>query len=142
MRIKILILMGIFCFSTSIFGQEIGSVISGNHTVKILKSNDLFACVYTDLNSTTQDINHKSFHFPIKETIYQIIMDGFKTNSSHQIFVQTDENTIVKFEYKIIDGQLKLTINHNDLNKQLIGVSTYLTEGQVKRLFGNEVNFG
>ena len=142
MRIKILILMGIFCFSTSIFGQEIGSVIIGNHSVKLLKSNDLFACVYSDLNSTSKDIHHKSFNFPIKETIYQIIMDGFKTNSSHQIFVQMDEKTIVKFDYKVIDGQLKLAINHNDLDKQLIGVSTYLTQNHVRSLFGIAVNFG
>jgi|TARA_B110000967_G_C18655025_1_gene445306 hypothetical protein len=142
MRIKILILMGLFCLSTSIFGQEIGSVIIGNHSVKLLKSNDLFACVYSDLNSTSKDIHHKTFNFPIKETIYQIIMDGFKTNSSRQIFVKTDEYTIVKFDYKIIDGQLKLAINHNDLYTQLIGVSTYLTQKQVKSLFGITTNFG
>jgi hypothetical protein len=140
MRIKILILMGLFCLSTSIFGQEIGRVIIGNHSVKLLKSNDLFACVYSDLNSKV--INHKSFNFPIKETIYQIMMDGFNTNNSHQVFVQTDENTIVKFDYKIIDGQLKLAINHNDLYTQLIGVSTYLTQKQVRSLFGITTNFG
>jgi hypothetical protein len=69
-------------------------------------------------------------------------MDGFKTNSSRQIFVKTDEYTIVKFDYKIIDGQLKLAINHNDLYTQLIGVSTYLTQKQVKSLFGITTNFG
>jgi hypothetical protein len=140
MRIKILILIGIFCFSTSVLSQEIGSIVSGNHSVKLFKSNDLFACVYSDLNSKV--INHKSFNFPIKETIYQIIMDGFNTNNSHQVFVQTDENTIVKFEYKFIEGQLKLAINHNNLYTQLIGVSTYLTQDQVRRLFGITINFG
>jgi hypothetical protein len=142
MRIKILILIGIFCFSTSAFSQEIGSVSSGKYSVKLLKSNNLFACVYSDLNSTSEDIHHKSFNFPIKETIYQIIMDGFKTKTSHQVFVQIDENTIVKFQYKIIDDQLKLSINHNDLDKQLIGISAYLTQNEVRRLFGIEVNFG
>lgn len=140
MRIKILMLIGMFCFSSTVLGQEIGSVVNGIHSVTLLKSDNYYACVYSDSNSEVN--SHKSFNFPIKETVYKILMDGFSTFSNHQVFVQIDEQTIVKFEYKIINGELKLKINHNNLIEKTIGSSTYLTKNQVMSLFGMSTSYG
>lgn len=140
MRIKILLLLGMFCFSINMLGQEVGSVVDGEHSVTLIKSKDKFACVYSDF--TCKDLSQKSFNFPIKETVYDIIMKGFSTFSNHQVFVQMDESTIIKFQYKIIENKLMLKINHRDLDKGSVGESVYLTENQVKELFGITTNFG
>lgn len=142
MQIKIL-LLAVFCIiSTSIYSQEIGKVVRGDHYISLLRSSNSYTCLYSDLNSESLNTIHKSFYFSNKETIYNIIMCGFENKNSHQVFVQTDESTIVKFEYKRVEGELLLKINHNNLDDNIIGSSTYLTKKQVRRLFGKEVNFG
>lgn len=142
MQIKILLLMGCCVISSSIFSQEIGRITTGNHSISLLKSNDSYTCVYSDLNSNSTGIIEKSFYFPNKETVYNIIMYGFESKNNHQVFVQTDERTIIKFEYIRIKGELLLRINHNDLDSNIIGSSAYLTEKQIKKLFGRKINFG
>lgn len=134
--------MGCCVISSSIFSQEIGRITTGNHSISLLKSNDSYTCVYSDLNSNSKDIIEKSFYFPNKETVYNIIMYGFESKNNHQVFVQTDERTIIKFEYIRIKGELLLRINHNDLDSNIIGSSAYLTEKQIKKLFGRKINFG
>ncbi|MCF6280439.1 MAG: hypothetical protein L3J14_08845 [Flavobacteriaceae bacterium] len=142
MQIKILLLMGCCLISSSILSQEIGKVTTGNHSVSLLKSNNSYICMYSDINSESAKTIDKSFYFPNKETIYNIIMYGFENKNNRQIFVQTNESTIIKFEYKRIKGQLLLRINHNNLENNVIGSSTYLTKKQIKKLFGREINFG
>ena len=118
-----------------IFGQEIGHVKKGNHSIKLLKSNNLFVCVYSDVNATAfNKVN--SFNFSNKNTIYEIMMDGFN-NKDHQIFVQTNKDTIVKFEYKRIKGEWMLKIKQNNLDTKTIGISTFFNKEQIVELFGN-----
>lgn len=142
MQIKILLLMGCCIISSSIYSQEIGKITTGDYSVSLLKSNNSYTCMYSDINSESTNMIDKSFYFPNKETIYNIIIYGFENKSNHQVFVQTDENTIIKFEYKRIKGQLLLKINHNNLEDNTIGSSAYLTKKQVEKLFGREINFG
>lgn len=123
--------------TASIFGQEIGSVKNGKHSVKLLKSENLFSWVYSDINSKTLHIE-KSFNFPNKETIYNIIIEGFEKNANHQIIVQTDQDTVVKFEYKKIQGEMLLNINHNNLSNKTAGTSTSLSRQQMIALFGKQ----
>src|SRR4030065_808827 len=61
--------------SASIFGQEIGHVKNGKHTVKLIKSENLFSWVYSDVTSKIADLE-KSFNFPNKETIFNMIIEG------------------------------------------------------------------
>ncbi|HEY9222459.1 MAG TPA: hypothetical protein VIO43_12895 [Lutibacter sp.] len=105
--------------------------------MKLLKSDNLFSWVYSDVNSKTAHAE-KSFNFPNKETIYNIIIEGFEKNNNHQIIVQTDQDTVVKFEYKKIKGEMRLNINHNNLNSKIAGTSTSLSRQQLTALFGKQ----
>lgn len=80
----------------------------------------------------------KSFNFPNKETIYNIIIEGFENMNNHQIIVQTDQDTIVKFEYKKIKGEMLLNINHSNINSKTAGTSTSLSREQLTVLFGKQ----
>jgi len=123
--------------TASIFGQEIGHVKNGKHSVKLVKAENLFLWVYSDVNSKAIH-TEKSFNFPNKETIYKIIIEGFEKNNNHQILVQTDQDTVVKFEYKKIKGVMRLNINHNNLNSKIAGTSTSLSREQLTALFGKQ----
>ncbi|MDP3359310.1 MAG: hypothetical protein Q8S41_08165 [Lutibacter sp.] len=135
MQIKLTLFL--ILMTASIFGQEIGHVKNGKHSVKLLKLDNLFSWVYSDVNSKTNHIE-KSFNFPNKETIYNIIIEGFEKNNNHQIIVQTDQDTVVKFEYKKIKGMMLLNINHNNLNSKIAGTSTSLSREQFTALFGKQ----
>jgi len=135
MQIKTLIYF--LLISSSIFGQEIGQAKSGNHSIKLLKSNNLFKFVYSDINSKAYN-DEKSFNFPNKETLYSIIMNGFNNHNSHQVFVLTDKDTVVKFEYNKVRGVVWLKINHNNLKNKMIGISAYFNKEQIIKLFGEK----
>jgi hypothetical protein len=133
MQIKLTLFL---IFSTaSVFGQEIGHVKNGKHSVTLLKSENLFFWVYSDVNSKIAHLE-KSFNFPNKETIYTMIIEGFENKNNHQIFVQTDHDTVVKFEYKMIQGEMLLNINHHNLSSKTAGTSTSLSRQQMMALFG------
>ena len=134
---KIKLTLFLILLTASIFGQEIGHVKNGKHSVKLLKSENLFSWFYSDVNSKTAHAE-KSFHFPNKETIYNIIIEGFEKNNNHQIIVRTDQDTVVKFEYKMIKGEMLLNINHNNLNNKIAGTSTSLSREQLISLFGKK----
>jgi hypothetical protein len=135
MQIKLTLILVLI--SSVIFGQEIGHVKNGRHSVRLLKSENLFSWVYSDVNSGTEHIE-KSFNFPNKETVYNIIIEGFEKINNHQIIVQTDQDTVVKFEYKKIKGEMRLNINHNNLNSKTAGTSTSLSRKQLIALFGKQ----
>lgn len=135
---KIKLTLFLILMTASIFAQEIGSVKNGKHSVKLLKSENLFSWVYSDVNSKIIP-TEKSFNFPNKETIYNIIIEGFKKNNNHQIIVQTDQDTVVKFEYKKIKGEMLLNITHNNWNSKIAGTSTSLSRQQLTALFGKQV---
>jgi len=135
MQIKLTLFL--ILMTTSIFGQEIGSVKNGKYFMKLLKSNNLFSWVYSDVNSKAIH-TEKSFNFPNKETIYNIIIEGFEKKNNHQIIVQTDQDTVVKFEYKKIKGEMRLNINHNNFSNKTAGTSTSLSRQQMTVLFGKQ----
>lgn len=132
-RISIFLLL----ISLSGFGQEIGSVKNGNYSIKLLKSNNIFSCIYSDVNSETFN-KEKSFSFPNIETIYTIVMDGFNHHNDHQVIVQTSNNTIVKFEFKMIKGENMLKIKQNNLVHKTFGTSTFFTKNEMFKLFGEK----
>jgi hypothetical protein len=132
MRATIVIFLLIM--SSSVFGQEIGSIKNGKHSLKLLKSDNIFACVYSDVNSTTFNVE-KSFKFNNKQKVYDIIMNGFN-NRDHQIIVQTNKDTILKFEYKRVNGEWMLKIRQNNLDTKTTGISTFFKKEQIVQLFG------
>ena len=134
MQLKILIYF--FLISSTLLGQEIGSIKNGNDSIKLLKSNNLFSCVYSDVSSVDFK-KEKSFSFPNINTIYTIVMDGFKHHKDHQVIVQTSNDTIVKFEFKMIKGKNMLKIKQNNLDSKTFGTSTYFTKKEIVKLFGN-----
>lgn len=135
MHIKLTLFL--ILMTASIFGQEIGSVKNGKYSVKLVKAENLFSWIYSDVNSKIIP-TEKSFNFPNKETIYNMIIEGFEKNNNHQIIVQTDQDTVVKFEYKKTKGEMRLNINHNTLNSKIAGTSTSLSRQQLIALFGKQ----
>ena len=63
-------------------------------------------------------------------------MDGFKNESNHQVYVQMNKHTIVKFEYKRMNGKILVKIVHNNLANNKIGNTAFLTPFQIDELFG------
>ena len=132
---RVLILLIFFMVSLSVNGQEIGSVQRGKHSVKILKNNDLFSFVYSDVNSNSQNTLN-SFLFIDKSSLYSLLMDGFESENDHQMIVQMIQDTIVKFEFKNINGRQLLKIKQNNLSTQTFGTSIFFTKDEILQLFG------
>jgi hypothetical protein len=126
----------IFFISSAMFGQEIGCVKNGNHSIKLLKSDNLFSFVYSDINCELFT-KENSFHFSNKERVYRLIMDGFKNRNNHQMIIQTNIDTIVKFEFTNINGKKMLKIKQNNLPSNTFGASTFFTKEEINQLFGN-----
>jgi len=135
MRYKIFIYFLLLTIAS--FGQEIGNVKSGNHSIKLLKSNNKFLIVYSDVTSHGNKLLENTIQFSIKESVYTIMMDGFKNHNSHQVIVYTDNDTIVKFEYQKINGEQMLKIRQNNLAVNTFGSSTFYNKEQISTLFGN-----
>ena len=136
MRFFIILLF--FSFSTSVFSQEIGFVRSGDHSIKLLKENNRFSLVYSDINSTTNNITENSFHFAFKESVYAILIDGFNKTTSHQIIIKASNDTIVKFEYNKIGGERLVKIKQNNLTEDTFGMSGFFKKEDIVQLFGNK----
>lgn len=133
---RILISIIYLLLSLSVFSQEIGSVKSGNHSIKLLKSNNLFSFVYSDTNSEILN-DEKSFNVPNIDTMYLIVMNGFKHQRDHQVIIQTNNDTIIKFDFKKIKGEKMLMIRQNNLLNSTFGSSTFFTKDEIEKLFGN-----
>ncbi|MBE0424230.1 MAG: hypothetical protein IBX66_09880 [Lutibacter sp.] len=104
---------------------------------KVLKIGKFIIVGFADVNSRTAHAV-KSFNFPDKETIFNMIIAGFESINNHQIFVQTDQDTVVKFEYKKINGQMFLNSNQHNLSNKTDGTSTSLSKEQLMMLFGKQ----
>ena len=125
-------------FSSVVFSQEIGNVQEGNHFVKLLKTDNLFSIVYSNVDSQAYN-EEKSFHFSNKETLYAIIMDGFNAKKGRQVIVQTSTDTIIKFNFKKLNGEYQLYVYQNNLNTNTYGRSTFFTKNQIIKLFGQQL---
>lgn len=134
MRFKLLFFL--FFTSTILFAQEIGSVKNGTHSLKLIKMDEMYTFVYSDTNSKGTK-TEKSFHFPNKDTVYNIINNGFKKFKSHQVIVLTDVDTVVKFQYSKLDNKILFKINHSNLKSKISGTSFYFTQNEIANLFGN-----
>lgn len=132
---KIRFLLGFLMFSSLIFGQEIGSVKRGGHYMKLLKTNDLYSFVYSDIKVKSPN-NENTFQFHNKESVYSILMNGFNTKKNRQIIVKTSNDTIVKFNFKKIKGEVLLYVYQNNLNSNSFGTSTFFSKKQITELFG------
>ncbi|REE83286.1 hypothetical protein BX611_0574 [Lutibacter oceani] len=133
MKYKFLVIL--LFFSSIVFSQEIGCIKAKNHFIKLLKKDNLFSLVYSDVISEKSN-SENSFHFSNEETIFNIINDGFKNKKDHQIIVQTNKDTIVKFNYKRIRGELLLYVYQNNLTNNTFGRSTFYSKKQISTLFG------
>jgi len=122
--------------SASCFSQEIGSAKNGNHSIKLLKTENLFSFVYSDINSKILN-EENSFHFPNIDTMYLIVMNGFDYHNDHQVIIQTNKDTIVKFDFKKVNGKKMLMIRQNSLLNEKFSTSTFFTKNEIVGLFGN-----
>ena len=121
--------------SSTLFSQEIGSVQDGDYLIELHKTNNIYSCFYSDVNSESST-ELKTFQFPNIDKVYTIIMNGFDNEKDHKTYVLTNKDTIVKFEFNKINGEVKLRIKHNNLVDNTIGTTSYLDKGQIKELFG------
>jgi len=133
---RLLLFICLFLFASSLFSQEVGSIKKGNHSIELLKLNNRYSMVYSDINSN-KVIVENTIHFSIKESVYEIIMNGFNSNVDHQIILQTSNDTIVKLEYRAIKGEKMLKIKQNNLAVNTFGASIYFTKSEMQTLFGN-----
>ncbi|WP_299522210.1 hypothetical protein [uncultured Lutibacter sp.] len=122
--------------SASCFSQEIGSAKNGNHSIKLLKSNNLFSFVYSNINSEILN-DENSFNFPNINTMLQIVKSGFAYHNDHQVIIQTNKDTIVKFDFKKVKGKKMLMIRQNSLLSEKTSTSTFFTKNEIIGLFGN-----
>lgn len=122
--------------SISCFSQEIGIVKNGNYSIKLLKIDKLFSFTYSDVNSKNSN-DENSFDFPNIDTMYQIVMDGFDYHNDHQVIVQTSKDTIVKFDFKKVNGKKMLMIRQRSLLSEKLSTSTFFTKDEIIKLFGN-----
>ncbi|MDT0553426.1 hypothetical protein [Urechidicola vernalis] len=135
---KYILLLSILALNFSGFSQEIGSIKDGEHIIKIHKTNNQFSCFYSDASlSVSTDL--KSFQFPNIEQVYNIIMDGFENENNHKTYVLTNKDTIVKFEFNRINGEVQLKIKHNNLLNNTIGSTSALSKTQIHELFGSSI---
>lgn len=137
---KYLILIGFFVLNISAFSQEIGFIKDGEHIVQLHKINNEFSCLYSDVNDEISS-ELKSFQFPNIERVYNIILEGFENEKNHKTYVLTNKDTVVKFEFNRINGEVQLKIKHNNLNNNVIGSTPALSKDQIVQLFGNSVPY-
>lgn len=132
MKIKLLVVF--LLISSVVISQEIGSISEGNHFMKLRKTNNLFSLVYSEVKSGSL-YSENSFYFNNRETLYSILMDGFTTKSDHQVILQTSNDTIVKLNFKKINGELMLYVYQNNLKSNTFGMSTFFSKKQIASLF-------
>jgi len=130
----------IFLFqSLFALSQELGSIEKGKHTLKLFKHNHFYSISFS--NEKTNSLTSESeFSFPKKETILQLIKDGFKKKNNHLLIVQTNQDTIVKFEFRKFKGNWFLKIKQNNLIGQSISSSSFFKKEKVLELFKSNSN--
>lgn len=126
------VLLIILLFTCSIFGQDSEKEKKDIHTIKFLKTDNIYTCVYTDIASKNKLVE-KSFSFPVLKTIQKIILDGFDVKKDHQLIVQINNSTIVKFEYRMINGKRMLKIRQNNFEKKIFGSSSFFSEKKIRK---------
>ena len=129
-------LLSLVLLSCAIHGQEKLNIDKENFTIELQKNDYVFSCFYSDTNNKTSS-EVKSFQFPNVDRVYGIIMNGFDTDKNHKTYVLTNKDTIVRFEFSKISGEVQLKIKHNNLLNNYIGSTAYLSRAQIVDLFKN-----
>ncbi len=134
MRLNVFIFL--LLISSAIFGQEIGTVYNGNYSLKLLKVKHHFEIVYSDIGADAKNLEN-SFKFSNKESFYDILMEGFAYSNDHQVIVLSDKETVVKFNFRKVAGEVLFYLNHHNLKDHTMGKSTFYKKEHIKQLFGN-----
>lgn len=125
-----------FLISFGLWGQEIGVIKKGDHSIKLIQEDDSFVLVYSDITSTKGVLKENSIRFSVKESVYDIIMKGYRNKKGHQVIVDVGNDTIVKLDYHFIKGENLLKIRQNNLTLNTFGASIYIKESEIIELFG------
>jgi len=128
------ILLSLVFVSLAINGQEKLIVNKGFDLIELQKNNNIFSCFYEDTNAEVAE-EVKSFQFPNIDHVYDIIMNGFDADKNHKTYVLTNKDTIVRFEFSKISGEVQLKIKHNNLLNNYIGSTSYLNREQIESVF-------
>ena len=132
---RIQVFICLFLLASSLIAQEVGIIKKGNHSIELLKLNNTYSMVYSDINAASNFAENIIF-FSIKESVYHIIMNGFDYDADHQIILHTINDTIVKFEFRAIEGEKMLKIKQNNMVMNTFGTSIFYTKSEMQTLFG------
>lgn len=132
---RIQVFICLFFLASSLSAQEVGIIKKGSHSIELLKLNNNYSIVYSDMNATS-NLLENSIYFPIKESVYEIIMNGFISDVDHQIILHTINDTIVKLEYKVVNGEKMIKFKQNNLGNNTFGTSIFYTKSEIQTLFG------
>jgi len=132
---RILLFACFLIITNLVFSQEVGSIKKGNHSIELLKLKDTYSLTYSDVNSTS-NLLENTIYFSFKETVYEIIINGFSSDSTRQIILHTTNDTIVKLEFRDIKGERMIKIKQNNLAMNTFGTSIFYTKSEMQTLFG------
>jgi hypothetical protein len=128
------ILLSLVLVSLSMNGQEKLNLNKGFNLIELRKNNNVFSFFYEDANASISS-EIRSFQFPNVNRVYDIIINGFDVGENHKTYVLTNKNTIVRFEFSEILGEVQLKIKHNNLLNNYVGSTAYLNRAQIVALF-------
>ena len=128
------ILLSLVFVSLAINGQEKLNVNKDFDLIELQKNNNIFSCFYADTNSEVAE-EIKSFQFPNINRVYDIIISGFEVDKNHKTYVLTNKDTIVRFEFSKIRGEVQLKIKHNNLLNNYVGSTAFLSRDQIESVF-------
>lgn len=132
---KKLLAIGIFLlFVFSVNAQELAVINNGNHSLRLVQKEKQFALVYSDINEV--EMTEKSFEFFDKQKLYDIILAGFN-NEDHQVYIQANKDTIVKFSYRQLNGEWMVMIKQENMDTETKSISTFFSKSSIQELFGN-----
>lgn len=132
---KKLLAIGIFLlFVFSVNAQELAVINNGNHLLRLVQKEKQFALVYSDINEV--EMTEKSFEFFDKQKLYDIILAGFN-NEDHQVYIQANKDTIVKFSYRQLNGEWMVMIKQENMDTETKSISTFFSKSSIQELFGN-----
>lgn len=102
--------------------------------MKLVQNQLQYSLVYSDVIEG-EDLE-KSFNFTDKTKLYSILIDGFN-DEDHQVFLQTNKDTIIKFSYKRFKGEWMVMIKQENMDTNTKGFSTFFNKRAIQDLFGN-----
>jgi hypothetical protein len=130
---KFFFVMLFFFISSTVFSQEVGSIIKEQYSIKLFKTVSNYSLTYSDISTK----NENTIHFQNKETVYNILMNGFKSSTNHLVIIKTANDTIVNLEFINTLGKKMLKIRQNNLSTNTSGTSSFFSIDEIITVFGN-----